>query len=323
VAVNNGTSALDIALKILEVGPEDEVIVPAFAYIATPNSVRFQGATPVFADVDAVTYNLDPADVEKKMTSRTKAIIAIDYAGQAAPWDELRQVADAKGVALVEDAAPAFGGWYGKKALCTLGDISITSFHAAKTFTSIEGGMLFLKSERDANLAKMIRSHGESPTEKYVHPVLGHNFRLSDLHAAIGLAQLNRFKAVLARRSEVAATYDQLLANVDGVTPPTVLPGNVHSWFLYPVLVDKDRDLVRQRLAEAGVGTNVSWPLPVYRQQHLAKFFVEECPVTELLCKQILCLPVFYQLTRSEQELVVETLDECITGRSLSRISVQ
>ena len=312
VAVSNGTAALDVALKLFEIGPDDEVIVPAFAYIATANAVRFQCAVPVFADVDSVTYNLDPADVAKKLSSRTKAIIAIDYAGQAAPWRELRQIAEDAGVALIEDAAPGFGASYGEDRLCTLGDVSITSFHVAKTFTAIEGGMLFLRSEREMKLAKMIRSHGESPTEKYVHPILGHNFRLSDLHAAIGIAQLQRFEEILARRAEMASIYDELLSDVEGVTPPTVLQGNIHSWFLYPVLIQRDRDLVRRRLSDAGVGTNVSWPLPIYRQQHLAKFLVEPSPIAESLCKSVLCLPMFHELTRSEQEFVVKTLVDCL-----------
>jgi perosamine synthetase len=318
VAISNGTAALDVALKLLNVGVGDEVIVPAFAYIATPNSVMFQSATPVFADVDPVTYNLDPAAVEKKISPRTKAIIAIDYAGQAAPWRELRQLAESAGIGVIEDAAPSLGGSYGGQALCTLGDISITSFHVAKTFTSIEGGMLFLRSEEDVKTAKMLRSHGESPTEKYVHPILGHNFRMSDLHACIGLAQLNRFEKVLAGRAEMAKNYNEFLAQVDGVTTPTVLPGNVHSWFLYPILVD-DRDVVRQRMADAGVGTNVSWPLPAYRQKHLSPSFSEECPVTESLCKRVLCLPMFYELTRNEQQIVAETLAESLVTKASSK----
>lgn len=308
VAVNNGTSALDTALKLLNVGRDDEVIVPAFAYIATANCVRYQDAVPVFADVDPETLNLDPDDVARKITPRTKAIIAIDYAGHPAPWRELTALARPRGIALVEDAAPSFGAMYHGQACTTLADIGITSFHLAKSFTSVEGGMLFLHSEEHAATARMIRSHGESPTEKYVHPLLGHNFRMSELHAAIGLAQIGRFTEVLARRGRMAATYDRLLAGNPAARRPVVRPDQRPSWFLYPILVE-ERDRIRQELAQAGVGTNVSWPIPVYAQRHLAPFATGVCPVAEWACRHVLCLPLFYELTEEQQAFVCHALE--------------
>lgn len=161
IAVNNGTSALDIALKLADVKPEDEVIIPGLAYIATGNSVLYQHATPVFADIDPESFNLDPADVAKKITRRTKAIIPIDYAGQAPDFDQLREVIAGKGITLVEDAAPGLGGYYKKRPLCAIGDIGTTSFHMAKVFTSIEGGMVFTQREDWDTYTRIMRSQGE------------------------------------------------------------------------------------------------------------------------------------------------------------------
>lgn len=314
VAVSNGTAALDIALKLLGIEHGDEVIVPAFGYIATANSVRFQSATPVFADVDPVTLNLDPDDAARKITKKTKAIIAIDYAGHAAAWPKLRALATQAGISLVEDAAPSLGARLGDRPLGTFGDVGITSLHMAKSVTSVEGGVIFLNSDEQDRLARMMRSHGESPTEKYVHPILGHNFRMSDLHAAIGVVQVGRLPEVLARRARNAAFYDRLLAGLSSVRRPTVLPGHTHSWFLYPTLVE-NRDAVRAEMNQLGVGTNVSWPRPIYRQDHFKPFFTEVCPVAEWAAQRVLCLPLFYELTEAEQQFVAEVFDKALRAK--------
>lgn len=311
IAVNSGTAALDIALKLFEISPGDEIIVPAFAYIASANCILYQGATPVFVDVNPRTFNIDPDDVRRKITPRTRGIIALDYAGQAAPWDDLRAIADEFRLFLIEDGAPGFGGKYKGRALCTLGDVGITSFHVAKIFTSIEGGIVFTAREDFSHTAKMIRSQGESFDEKYVHPVLGHNYRMSDVHAAIGLAQLHRYKEVLARRTMAAEFYTRHLAEIGGVQVPHVLDGSQHSWFLYPILV-LARDQVREYLLEKGIETNVSWPRPIYEQPLYMKFKRGVCPVSEAVCRQVICLPMYYELTQTEQSIVVNAMVEAI-----------
>jgi perosamine synthetase len=311
VAVNSGTAALDIALKLFAVGPGDEILVPAFAYIASVNCILYQGATPVFVDVDPQTYCLSVEAVKEKITSRTRGIIAIDYAGQAAPWAELRQLGREHNLFLIEDAAPALGGSYRGQALGTLGNVGITSFHTAKIFTTVEGGMLFMSDAKLAERACLIRSHGESPTEKYLHVELGHNYRMTDLHAAIGLAQFSRYEQVLQDRRQAAEYYSRHLQALPDVVPPAVLPGNQHAWFLYPILVQK-RDEVRAWLTRAGIGTNISWPYPVYRQPYLQQFFKEPCPVSERLCQQVLCLPMYYGMTQAEQDLVIQALSQAL-----------
>jgi len=311
IAVNSGTAALDVALKVLNIQPGDEVIVPAMAYIATANAVLYQHATPIFTDVDEKTYNMDPNDVVKKITGRTKCILPIDYGGQGADFDALRKIADEHNLFLVEDGAPGFGGEYRGKKLCSFGHISITSFHAAKVFTTVEGGMLFTDNDQWNRIARIIRTQGEDPERKYLHPYLGHNYRLTDLHAAVGLAQIARMKEVLEKRAALAEYYTKNLKGINCITTPYVAPGNKHAWFLYPILVD-NRDAVKHCLADNGVDTNVSWPMPVYEQPFYQKYAHDECPVAERITQKILCLPMYYTMTTQEQDYVIENIKKAV-----------
>ncbi len=307
IAVNSGTAALDVALKVLNIQPGDEVIVPAMAYIATANAVLYQHATPIFVDVDEKTYNMDPNDVMKKISSKTKCILPIDYGGQAADFDALRKIAGEHNLYLVEDGAPGFGGEYRGKKLCSLAHISITSFHAAKVFTTVEGGMVFTDNDEWGRIARILRSQGEDPDRKYYHLYLGHNYRLTDLHAAIGLAQIARMKEVLAKRATLAEYYTKNLKGIKSITTPYVAPGNKHAWFLYPILV-KHRDAVKQCLADNDIGTNISWPMPVYKQPFYQKYARDKCPVAERITQTILCLPMYYTMTAKEQDYVIENI---------------
>lgn len=311
VAVSSGTAALDIALKVLGIGPGNEVIVPAFGYIATANAVLYQHATPIFADVDPVTYTLDPKDVECKVTPRTRCLVPIDYAGQGAEYARLREIASARNLFIVEDGAPGLGGRQGNTQHCALGDIGVASFHSAKIFTTAEGGMLFTDCDDWARTARIIRSQGEDPSQKYHHPVLGHNYRMTDLHAAVGLAQVQRFEEVLVARARAAERYMEGLRGQPEVVLPKVRPGTRHAWFLFPILVPQ-RDCVRARMAEEGIETNVSWPLPLYRQESFRMFATGVCPVTEDLCRRVLCLPLYHGMTAKDQDLVVTSLRKAL-----------
>lgn len=318
VALNSGTAALDIALKVLNVGPGDEVIVPAMTYIATANAVLYQHATPVFADIDPQTLTLDPKDVEKKITSKTKAIIPVNYGGLAANYEALQNIATRHGLKIVEDAAPSLGGTYKNKRHCSLGDISITSFHTAKIFTSIEGGMIFTDSDEYNEMSRIIRSQGEDPKKKYHHPVLGHNFRLSDIHAAVGLAQTEpaRMEAVLTSRRRAAEYYLEQLKKIPQVVLPYMPQDSTRAWFLFPILIPH-RDQVRAFMLERGVETNVSWPMPIYAQKPYLEFNAEKCPVSERVTQQILCLPMYYELTPEEQDHVMDSLQSALQNTSL------
>jgi perosamine synthetase len=307
LAMSSGTAALDVGLKVLNVEAGDEVLVPAFAYIATLNSVLYQGADPVFVDVDPTTLTMDPEDARQKITNKTKALIAIDYAGHAADWEGLGQLCREEGLAAIEDAAPSFGGKWRGKFCGTLTDFGTTSFHTAKVFTTVEGGMVFCSSNEQAHQVQVIRSQGESTDEKYVHPRLGHNYRMSDLHASIGLAQLGRFNSVLDARRTAAEYYSERLSGLEWVTTPVQLADARHAWFLYTIRVP-DRDAVRLHMQSAGVETNISWPLPGYAQRHMKRFFRQSCPVTEQACESVLCLPMYYTISREEQHAVVSAL---------------
>jgi len=309
VAVNSGTAALDIALKLIGVKPGDEVIIPALSYIATGNSVLYQKATPVFAAIDKDTYNIDVNSVKSLITDKTKAIIPIDYAGQGPDFDVLRDIIKGTDIKIIEDAAPGLGGKYKDKPLCSRGDIGITSFHMAKIFTTIEGGMIFTDNEQWDKEARIIRSQGENPDQKYHFPLLGHNYRMSDLHAAIGLAQFDRYDAVLDKRAQLAERYSVAFKNSPGVKVPHVLAENEHAWFLYPLLVN-DRDELQAALKERGVQTNISWPMPIYDQVPYLEFDRNRCEISEAFCKRVICLPLYFEMTDEEQQYVIDAIVE-------------
>ncbi|MFH1982544.1 MAG: DegT/DnrJ/EryC1/StrS family aminotransferase [Pseudomonadota bacterium] len=307
VAVNSGTAALDTALKCLGIAAGDEVVIPALTYIATANAVVYQHATPVFADVDPVTFNLDPDAVLGKLTPRTKCIIAIDYGGQAADFARLRRIADEHGLRLVEDAAPGLGGEYRGRRNGAHGDMAITSFHTAKIFTTIEGGMVFTDDDRLAATARIIRSQGEDPDAKYIHPVIGHNYRMTEINAAIGMVQMGRAAQVLASRDAAARRYLSRLSGRPGISVPRVSPDATHAWFLFPVLID-GRDAVKRLLDQDGIETNVSWPHPVYAQAPYRGYPHDPCPVSESIAGRVLCLPMFYQISEDAQDFVADRL---------------
>jgi perosamine synthetase len=173
--------------------------------------------------------------------------------------------------------------------------------------------MIFTDDDEYARKATMIRSHGEDPNKKYWHPMLGHNYRMTDVHASIGLAQFSRIDKLLDKRTEVANYYSDLLTGFSGVTPPTVQEGCKHSWFIYPVLVD-NRDAVKKILQDNGVETNVSWPYPAYEQLHLNKFKKAVLPVTENITSSIIGLPMFYAIKKEQQKYVVEQLKKAVNN---------
>lgn len=311
IAVNSGTAALDVALKLIGIERGDEVIIPALSYIATGNAVLYQHAIPVFADIDRETYTILPDSAERRITRKTKAVIAIDYAGQAADYETLRKILKNKNIFLIEDGAPSFGGKYKDKPLCSIGDIGIASFHMAKSFTSVEGGMLFVRKKEWADKAKMMRSQGENPYAKYHHPVLGHNYRMTDLHAAIGLEQIKRCNKVLKKREKTSHRYSEAFKGLKDVITPRVKQGNKHAWFLYPVLIRK-RNKVALILKEKGIETNISWPMPIYEQEIYKKYTREKCPTAKRVTESILCLPMYYEITEDEQDYVIDRFRDAV-----------
>lgn len=310
VAFANGTVALAALHLALEVGPGDEVVVPSMTFISTATSVCHVGATPVFADVDPQTFNLDPADVARRLTDRTKAIVAVHYGGQAADLDELRALADDAGVPLIEDAAEAHGATYRGRPVGAIGRAGMFSFTPTKNITTGEGGLVVTDDADLAARLRLLRNHGQTGT--YEHGSLGFNWRLSDIHAAVGNVQLAKLPTILDRKRALAADLTERLAALPGITPPVVRPDRDHVFMLYTTLVDGDRDALRDHLLASGVEARLYFP-PAHRQPVFAGLEVGELPVTEHLAEHMLSLPIHAQLTEDDLDVVVGAVAEHLT----------
>ena len=326
VSTSSGTAALHAAMFALGIGPGDEVIVPAMTFAATANCVVYQGASPVFADVDAGTLLLDPAEVERRITPRTRAIIAVDYAGQPCDYRRLTDVARSHGLALVDDAAHGLGGACGDTPVGGLADLSTFSLHPVKPITTGEGGMV---TTDDASLAERIRQfrnhgftsdHHQRAAAGSWHSEmteLGYNYRLTDFQSALGLGQLAKLDGWAARRREIAARYDGAFSGLDGVRPLSVRSGVRHARHLYVIRLDRDvpgldRTAVYEALRCEGIGVGVHY-LPV----HLHRFYRERfgtapglCPVAEAAYEDILSLPIFPAMTEDDVDDVIRAVEE-------------
>ncbi len=325
IAFANGTATLHGAMHVLDIGDGDEVIVPAITFAATANCVLYQGGTPVFADVDADTLLISPADVEAKITSRTKAIIAMDFGGQPCDYDALSAIATRHGIALVADACHSLGASYQQRAVGSLADLSVFSFHPVKPITTGEGGMLMTNDEKLATRARQFRNHGIDTDQRqrqqkgqwhYSMQTLGYNYRLTDIQAALGLSQLQRLSVMTARRQQIAALYDAVLPSIDGVTPLKTLPHNEHAYHLYVVKVAPrfGRDVVFGRLRDAGIGVNVHY-MPVYRHPYYQARFGDlttSCPIAEAVFPEILTLPLYPAMTDDQVTMVINAVRDAL-----------
>ena len=308
VAVCNGTAALHCAVYALGIGPGDEVIVPAMTFAASANCVVYQGGTPVFADVDPATLLLDPAEVEKKITPHTKAVVTVDYAGQPCDYDSLSELARAHNLKMIADACHAVGGSYKGRAVGTLGDLSTFSFHPVKHLTTGEGGMITTNDESYAQRMRTFRNHGITSDHRqrseqgsffYEMVDLGFNYRLTDFQCALGLSQLPKVPDFVRRRQAIAALYDRSFADIPAVRPLSVRPDVSHAYHLYMVEFDLDRFSVDRAtifsaLRAEGIGVNVHY-IPV----HLHPFYRHNyglgpglCPNAEAAYERLISLPM-------------------------------
>jgi perosamine synthetase len=311
VAVSNGTTALHAALLAAGVGPGNEVIVPAFTFFATASSVSMCGARPVFADVDAATATIDPADVLAKVSPKTKAVIGVHLYGQPCDAGAIRDLCDDKGLVFIEDAAQAHGATYRGRKTGSLGDLACFSFYATTNLATGEGGMVTTaSSEYDARLRRII-NHGQS--EKYLHTELGYNYRMTDINAAIGRVQLAKLDGFNRRRQENAAYYGTHIT-APGLVLPSVAPGRSHVWHQYSLRVTErfplSRDEFMARLREHGIGCAVHYPIALPRQPYYAGAAIS--PVAESLAASVLSIPVHPNVTDSARAYVSETINEVI-----------
>lgn len=316
VALANGTVALTAMYAALGIGPGDEVIVPSLTFVSSATSVLLVGARPVFAEVDPEMFNLDPADVIRKVTARTKAILAVHYGGQPADLSELRAIADSSGIPLLEDAAEAHGARYQGRSVGAIGLAGMFSFTPTKNITTGEGGMIVTDDAALAEKLRLLRNHGQ--TALYQHDLLGNNWRMTEMQAAMGRVQLRKLGAILSRKREVAASLDRGLTKIPGVRPPVVGEQREHVYMLYTVRFDgglRARNEVAKLSGERGIETRVYFP-PAHRQPIFSGHRAE-LPVTDDIAGRILSLPVHSKLTAEEVDRIVATVAEaleCVAG---------
>jgi perosamine synthetase len=314
VAVANGTIALDAALKALKIDAGDEVITSAFSFIASGNCILFQNAKPVFADIDPRTFNIDPADVAEKITAKTKALIPVHMFGQPANMDALKEIAEDKGIALVEDAAQAHGAEYKGQKAGSIGAMGCFSFYATKNMTAGEGGMITTNDPKLAEKARLLINHGQS--QKYHHDTLGYNYRITELCAAIGSAQLKKLDEFNTKRRDNAKLLTQGIRSFNGLTVPYVDKDVTPVFHQYVLRVEenypKGRDELADSLAEKGIGVAVHYPIPIYRQPLYLKLGYNDtkCPNTEDACRRVLSLPVHPLVDRKDIEYILDVLEE-------------
>ncbi len=307
----NGTCALQLAYEAT-LQPGDEVLVPAWSYIATVSMVVARGARPVFVDANPTTYQMDLGDASRKMSPGVKAIAPTHLYGNAVDVDATQALAAKHGLKVVYDAAQAHFATYGGKGLGAYGDVVTYSFYATKNISTGEGGMVTTNSADLAKLMGLYRSHGE--TQKYIHEIVGYNYRMTDIEAAIGLSQLDRAESITSKRRENAATLDGLIATIPGLHPPDATPKAVPAFHQYAVRMDLEafrvpRDTFIAAVQAEGVQVAVHYPRSLTQQPAFSKFVAPgSCPVSERLAQSLFCIPVHQNLSTAHLKAVGEAL---------------
>ena len=307
IAFANGTIALDVALKALGIKQGDEVIVPSFSFISTANSILFQGAKPIFADVEERTSNINPDDVLEKLTDKTKAIIGVHLFGHPFDIKAVQEICEDYNLILIEDCAQAHGAEYEDRKVGSFGLVSCFSFYATKNMTTGEGGMITTESDEIAKVCRLLRNHGES--QKYVHTMLGYNYRMTDIQAAIGLVQLKKRDGFNEKRIKNAVYLNKHL-KLSGLNISYRKKGVKHVYHQYAVTIEKregfpmSRDEFMEYLKNKGIGCAIHYPLPIHKQPLYQQLgYTDEdvkCPIATVSSKKILSLPVHPALSDEE-----------------------
>ena len=320
VAISNGTSALHAACFAAGIEPGDEVITTPLTFAASANCVLYCGGTPVFADVDPKTYNIDPEDIQRMITDRTKAIIAVHLAGQPCDMDAIHSIAREHGLIVIEDGAHALGSVYKGKKVGSMSDMTTFSFHPVKPITTGEGGMIVTDNEDFYKKMILFRSHGITRDDSmmtrndgpwfYQQFNLGYNYRITDIQCALGCSQMKKLDRFLARRKEIVARYNEAFADCDNIITPYQLSDTESGWHLYIVQVKKcDRRQVFENMREKGIGVNVHY-IPVYMHPYYQEHGYENvhCANAEEIYSHIISLPLYPGLTSEQQDYVIDTL---------------
>ncbi|MCD4766472.1 MAG: DegT/DnrJ/EryC1/StrS family aminotransferase [Methanosarcinales archaeon] len=314
IAVNSGTSALQIALQAAGIGKDDEVITTSFSFIATANSILYTNAKPIFADISRDTFNIDPDDVVNKITHRTKAILPVHLYGHPAGMKALMEIARDYDLILIEDACQAHGAQYHGKNVGSFG-IGTFSFYPTKNMTTGEGGMITTNNPDIDISARMIRSHGSK--QRYLHEMLGYNFRMTDISAAIGLIQLTKLTEFNNKRIENAKYLSEGLKNIPGIEIPPIRKGCTHVFHQYTIRITEDcpieRDTLVERLRDHDIGTGIYYPIPIHKQPFYRKLGYDDVLLeTELAAKQVISLPIHPAVSQKELSYIIKGIREVI-----------
>jgi perosamine synthetase len=311
VAVNTGTAALHSAIVAAGVKQGDEVILPSFTFVATAEAVVMAGGKPVFTDIDPETYNISPAEIKKNITKKTKAIIPVDLYGLSADIKPISEIVTKHGLAVVEDAAQAHGATYDGKPAGVFADVACWSLYASKNMTTGEGGVITTDSDETAETLRLIRTHGEKA--KYASLMLGYNYRMSEIQAAIGLVQLEKLPAFVVKRRENAKRLTRLLAKTDRLQLPEETKNRQHSWYLYTVRLknatENKRNKIVEKLRQKGIGAEVYYIHPVHLMPYYhERFGRRKLPETEKAAKQVFSLPIHPSVTEAQVDYIGKTL---------------
>lgn len=320
VAVTNCTAALHLALRLSEVGPGDEVIIPSMTFVATANAVKFVGAKPVFADVtDLNDWTISPDEILNKITSRTKAIIPVHYAGFGADMESIMKIAEQKGLSVIEDASHAPGAVYKNKNLGSIGHFGCFSFYSNKNISTAEGGMLVTNDEKLAEKCRHLRSHGmsatayerEGSTSYYDMINYGYNYRMDDIRAALGIVQLKKLKDDIKKRNMLADVYKSELSGVKSIAVPFQNYNGSSSYYIFPIMVENgNRDSLRKQLFSDGIQTSIHYK-PVHEFTYYSKS-ENHLPFTSEIGSKEISLPLHFNLSEQEVVLVCESLKKIL-----------
>ncbi len=328
VAVSNGTTALHCACFAAGIGPGDEVITTPMTFAASANCVLYQGGTPVFADIKPDTYNIDPEDIECKITNRTKAIIPVAFTGQPAELDEIRRLADKYNLVIIEDAAHALGATYKGRNIGTVSDMTEFSLHPVKHITTGEGGIVTTNSKEYYERLSLFRTHGITRNPSlmtknegawyYEQLELGNNYRITDIQCVLGSSQLKRLDSFIARRKEIVKMYDAAFERLDGVITPQQRPECNSSWHLYVIQLELEelkvgRKEIFDALKAENIGVNVHY-IPVHYHPYYQKLGYKKgiCPNAEKLYERIITLPLFPKMNDKDVQDVIEAVNKVI-----------
>lgn len=328
IATTSATTALFLSLHALGIGEGDEVIVPSFSFIATANVVVHSGATPVFADIDSKTYNIDPDKIEEKITKKTKAIIPVDQVGLPCDLDKIFKIAKKYKLHVIEDAACALGSVYKGKKIGSFGEVACFSFHPRKAITTGEGGMIVTNDKQLADKLRILRHQGMSVSDVKRHkakkviresyPMIGYNFRMTDIQGAVGVEQMKKLPMILKRRAQLAKYYTKRFSNSKNIIVPFIPKGYIHNFQSYIIRVHPNakitRDKLMQKLLNVGISTRIG-VMAAHLERPYRKMYPKLLlPETEEATYKTIILPLYYHMRKGEQNFIIEKVLEFVGG---------